>query len=58
MQSGSRRTKQWVLEFDRDERWSSPLMGWTGSADPVQALSLTFNTVEEATQYAEKNGIL
>jgi NADH dehydrogenase (ubiquinone) Fe-S protein 4 len=41
----------------RDIRWESPLMGWTSSADPVQALKLQFNHVEEAIQFAQRNGL-
>ena len=28
MQSGSGRTKNFVLEFSKREKWQNPLMGW------------------------------
>lgn len=28
MQSGSDNTLQWKLEFETQERWENPLMGW------------------------------
>ena len=34
-----------------------PLMGWTGSRDMTQELTLTFSSVEEAVEYAKKRGI-
>src|SRR5919206_4380379 len=39
MQSGTARTKQWLLEFDREQpREIEPLMGWTRSGDTRQQL--------------------
>jgi hypothetical protein len=29
MQSGNWNTREWRLEFDSQERWENPLMGWT-----------------------------
>lgn len=57
MQSGSLKTKVWKLQFDKEGMWRSPLMGWTGSGDPVQALSFEFKTKEEAITQAEQLGI-
>ena len=28
MQSGTNATHQWNLEFETEERWENPLMGW------------------------------
>lgn len=56
MQSGSMQTRQWRLEFDIQPKWENPLMGWTTSADPVQGMDLTFDTVEEAMRFAERQG--
>ena len=28
MQSGTHNTHEWKLEFDNQERWENPLMGW------------------------------
>ena len=58
MQSGNARTKQWLLEFDREQpREIEPLMGWTSSADTRQQVRLRFDTKEEAIGYASRNGI-
>lgn len=58
MQSGMRRTKDWVMEFEHDgSRFIEPLMGWTGSKDMAQELMLYFSSVEEAVEYAKKRGI-
>lgn len=61
MQSGPRplgsRAKEWVMEFEEEGKFIEPLMGWTGSENMVQELTLYFNTVEEAVAYAKKNHI-
>ena len=58
MQSGSARTKQWVLVFDkRASLGVEPLMGWTSSHDTRRQVLLEFATREEAVAYAEKNGL-
>jgi hypothetical protein len=58
MQSGTAKTKAWVLEYEPEEpRVVEPLMGWTSSADMKQQLHLTFDTKEEAIAYAERHGI-
>jgi hypothetical protein len=58
MQSGTARTKQWLLRFDRTEpREIEPLMGWTSSGDTRQQVQLWFDTKEEAIVYATREGI-
>jgi hypothetical protein len=58
MQSGTARTKQWLLQFDRIEpREIEPLMGWTSSGDTRQQVRLWFDTKEEAIAYATREGI-
>ncbi len=58
MQSGTAKTKEWVLEFEPEEpRVIEPLMGWTSSGDMKQELHLTFDTKEEAIAYCERHGI-
>lgn len=58
MQSGSARTKNWILEHEPAEaRRVEPLMGWTSSADTRSQLRLSFATKEEAVAYAERMGI-
>lgn len=57
-QSGTARTKVWVLEFDRTSpREADPLMGWTASSDMLQQVRLEFDTREEAVAYAAREGI-
>ena len=58
MQSGSAKTKDWLLEFEPEEpRSIEPLMGWTSSGDMKQQIKLRFATRDEAIAYAERNGI-
>jgi ETC complex I subunit conserved region len=57
-QSGTGRTIEWLLEFERTEpRDVDPLMGWVGSGDTNGQVKLSFPTREEAVAYAESNGI-
>lgn len=58
MQSGTARTKHWLLEFGADEaRRTDPLMGWTGSGDTQTQVKLRFDSKEEAETYAKTHGI-
>jgi hypothetical protein len=58
MQSGEGRTKEWVLEFaPASPREIEPLMGWTGTRDMRAEVQLAFDSKEEATAYAEREGI-
>ena len=58
MQSGKAKTHLWVLEFDQEiPRKIDPIMGYTSSADTRQQLKLTFETQEQAEDYAKRNGI-
>lgn len=58
MQSGTARTRQWVLDFaPQSARSVDPLMGWTSSSDMDSQVRLRFDTKEEALEYAEANGI-
>jgi NADH dehydrogenase len=58
MQSGSARTKSWVLEYGQSAaREVDPLMGWTGSADTQAQVRLRFETKEAALAYAASKGI-
>ncbi|XP_065836567.1 NADH dehydrogenase [ubiquinone] iron-sulfur protein 4, mitochondrial-like [Oscarella lobularis] len=56
MQSGTNAARGWRLEFDNQQRWENPLMGWASSADPISNLHIDFDTQEEAICFAEKNG--
>lgn len=58
MQSGKAKTHRWVLEFDQEKpRKIDPMMGYTSSADTQQQVKLTFETLELAEAYAQRNGI-
>ena len=58
MSSGTAKTKHWVLEHVSDSaREVDPLMGWTSGTDTQAQVKLTFDTKEEALDYAEENGI-
>src|SRR5204863_5595870 len=58
MQSGKARVGQWVLEFEsaRAKR-PDPLTGWSGGAETVEQVVLTFPTLEAAQAYAIREGI-
>jgi len=58
MQSGTAKTKEWVLEYEPEQpREIEPLMGWTSSGDMRQQVRLRFFSAEEAVAYCEKHGI-
>jgi hypothetical protein len=58
MQSGTAKTKEWVLDYEPAEpRQVEPLMGWTSSGDMRQQLRLRFATKDEAIAYCEREGI-
>jgi len=58
MSSGTAKTKHWVLEFAQTSaREVDPLMGWTGSSDTQTQVKMTFESKEDAMEYARDNGI-
>jgi hypothetical protein len=58
MQSGKAGTKNWVLEFEAEERRTAdPLMGWTSSGDTKQQVRLRFDTQQQAVEYALRHGL-
>ena len=58
MQSGSAKTKQWVLEYaPATSREVDPLMGWTSSSDTQTQVRLRFDSREAAEAYAAAHGI-
>ena len=57
MQSGRAKTKDWVFEYEVQDRSSpDPIIGWNGSSDTQKQVRLTFDTLEEAVAYARKMG--
>ena len=58
MQSGRAGTRRWVLEYEpATPRDPDPLMGWSSARDTLNQVRLKFATLEEAKQFAEKNGL-
>ena len=57
MQSGYRKSKNWILQFDTLNTTINPLMGWESSVDTMSEIKLEFSTKEQAINYAEKNNI-
>ncbi len=59
MSSGTAKTNGWILEFDKTAaRKIDPLMGWTSSSDTRTQIRLSFDTLDEAKEYAERNGVV
>jgi hypothetical protein len=57
MQSGRANTRRWVMEFEpQAPLFIEPLMGWTGSTDPLRQVRLTFPDKESAVRFAEREG--
>ena len=57
MQSGTRNTKNWLLEFDTLDTDINPLMGWESSQDTMSEIKLEFSNKDQAINYAKKNNI-
>lgn len=58
MQSGKGKSKTWVLVHEpAAPREIDPLMGYTSSGDMRAQVKLSFETLEAAEAYAQKNGI-
>ena len=58
MTSGRAGTRRWILEFEpQSAPFIEPLMGWTGSTDPMAQMRLSFPTREAAVAYAQRQGL-
>jgi hypothetical protein len=58
MQSGTAKTKSWILEFEpAAAKEIEPLMGYTSSVDTRRQVKLKFDSREAAIAYAERHGI-
>ena len=56
--SGAAKSGLWVLEFERDSpRTVEPLMGYTSSRDMLGQVRLTFETMQQAVDYATREGL-
>ena len=59
MQSGTAKTKGWVLDFAQGSaREIDPLMGWTSTDETQTQVRLRFDSREAAEEYAHANGIV
>ncbi len=57
MQSGRGKLKKWLIEYEpQSARIPESLMGWISSKDTLNQVKLSFDTIEEAIDYAEKRG--
>jgi len=57
VQSGRRRTKEWLVEFEpRSRKEADRLIGWVGSDDTDQQVRLRFPTKEAAIAYCRREG--
>ena len=59
MQSGGAKGEKWRIDWDTlpgAGRWENPLMGWASSADYMQGTRMSFNSMEDAVKFAEKQG--
>ncbi len=58
MQSGRGKAALWILEYDKDiKRMPDPLMGWTSCDSTTGQVRMKFDSLDEATSFAEKNGL-
>ena len=57
MQSGRGKLKKWLLEFETNDAYTNPLMGWESSDDTLSEVKLFFSTKDKAIEYAKKNQI-
>jgi hypothetical protein len=58
MQAGRGNSRDWVLVHEpAAPREIEPLMGYTSTTDTRAQIRLSFDTLEEAEAYAQRNGI-
>ena len=58
MQSGTAKTRAWVLEYEpATPREPDPLMGWASAGDTLNEVRLKFETPEAAVAFAKKRGL-
>ena len=55
MQSGRKKTVNWIIEFISENPLINPLMGWESSTDTMSELKLEFTSKDLAIDYAKKN---
>ena len=58
MQSGKGKSKKWLLIHEpASARRIEPLMGYTSSTDTNTQVKLSFNSLQEAVDYAKRQGL-
>jgi hypothetical protein len=58
MQSGKAKSREWLLVYEPAEpKRVEPLMGYTSSGDMRSQIKLSFETREQAIEYADRHGI-
>ena len=57
MQSGTKKSINWLLEFDTLDTGINPLMGWETFNDTMSEVKLEFSSRDQAINYAKKNNI-
>ncbi len=57
MQSGTKKSINWLLVFDTLDTGINPLMGWETSNDTMSEVKLEFSSKDQAINYAKKNNI-
>ncbi len=58
VQSGRRKTREWIVEFEpRSRTEADRLIGWVGSDDTAQQVQLRFPSREAAIAYCRREGL-
>ena len=58
MQSGTAKTRSWVLEYKpATAREPDPLMGWASADDTLNEVRLSFESLNDAVAFAKKRGL-
>jgi len=57
MQSGRAKSQEWLLEYESGAIAPESLMGWQSTADTSGQVRMTFDTREEAIDFARRNAI-
>ena len=56
MQSGLKKTKMWIIEFEFDPSLQKDvLMGWNSSKNTTKQLKLNFDSLDDAILWCQKN---
>ena len=56
MQSGLKKTKLWIIEFEFDPSLQKDvLMGWNSSKNTTKQLKLNFDNLDDAILWCQKN---